>query len=196
LTGILQDATEEELPELKDSVQNMADQLVEEILSQRDLLAAEMRQLKVHMRPLTSSLVVDSVINTYRSHSSIGFREISFAPGADRFQFQSDPDLLNRVLGNMVKNALEACKPPSVVTINCGRKPGKIWFSVHNPGFIPVSDQNRIFQQAFSTKGKGRGTGTFSMRLFTEEYLGGRIGFESNAAAGTTFTVSLPTDDP
>lgn len=196
LTGILQEATEEELPDLKDSVQNMADQLVEEILSQRDLLSAEMGELKAHKRALNSSVVVDTVINTYRSHSSTGLREINFAHGAERFHFNSDPALLNRVLGNMVKNALEACRAPEVVTISCGQKSGEVWFSVHNPGFIPLSVQPHVFQQKYSTKGKGRGTGTFSMQLFTEKYLDGRIGFESNAAAGTTFTVSLPTNGP
>lgn len=34
------------------------------------------------------------------------------------------------------------------------------------------------------------------MQLFAEKYLGGRIGFESNAAAGTTFKVYVPTDGP
>jgi len=195
LTGILQEATDEELPELKDSVQNMADQLVEEILSQRDLLASEMGELKVHKRMLNSSAIVDKVIDTYRSHSSTGLREIAFAHGAGRFHFSSDPILLNRILGNMVKNALEATKAPAVITINCGQKPGEVWFSVHNPGIISQPVQQEIFKQSFSTKGQGRGTGTFSMQLFTEKYLNGRIGFESNAAAGTTFKVSLPTDD-
>lgn len=196
LTGILQEATEEELPELKDSVQNMADQLVEEILSHRDLLAAEMGDLKAQVQPLNSRDVVESVINSYRSHSSTGPRTIEWAAEAQSFIFHSDPALLKRVLGNMVKNALEATKDPAVVAINCGLRSNEIWFSVHNPGSISKDVQHRIFQQSYSTKGSGRGTGTFSMQLFTEQYLNGRIGFETEAAAGTTFTVSLPIDGP
>jgi len=196
LTGILQDATDDELPDLKYSVKNMADQLVEEILSQRDLLAAETGELKTCFRPLNSTQVVDTVINTYRSHGSTGQRIISLAHGAQRFLFHSDPILLNRVLGNMVKNALEATMEPSIVTIDCGQNSSEAWFSVHNQGYIAPDVQSRIFQQSFSTKGKGRGTGTFSMQLFAEKYLGGRIRFESNAAAGTTFTVYVPTDGP
>lgn len=194
LTGILQEATPEELPDLQDSVKNLANQLVEEILSQRDLLAAKMGDLKAHTCHLKSTMVLDTVINTYRTHSNTGHREISSAHGAGCFHFFSDPILLNRVLGNMVKNALEASKAPSVVTINCGQGNGEVWFSVHNPGLIPEEIQPRIFQQSFSTKGKGRGTGTFSMKLFAEKYLNGRIGFKSNAAAGTTFTIYLSTD--
>jgi signal transduction histidine kinase len=196
LTGILQEATAEELPDLKDSVKNMADQLVEEILSQRDLLAAEMGDLKARPIPLNSSLVIENVINTYRTHSSTGHRKISLSSGAQNFHFHSDPVLLNRVMGNMVKNALEATREPAVVTIDCGQNPDEVWFSVHNQGFIPQDIQPHVFQQSYSTKGRGRGTGTFSMQLFSEKYLGGRIGFQSNAAAGTTFTVYLPTDGP
>lgn len=192
LTEILQDATDDELPELKDSVQNMADQLVDEILSQRDLLAAELGELKAHKRTLDSAQIIDLVIDSYRTHSSTGIRDIVLAPGAQKVHFSSDPTLLHRVLGNMVKNALEASKAPAVVTIDCGEKAGEVWFSVHNPGFIPMAVQPLVFQQEFSTKGKGRGTGTFSMWLFTDKYLDGRIGFESNAADGTTFTVNLP----
>ena len=192
LTGILQDATDDELPELKDSVQNMADQLVEEILSQRDLLAAEMGELKAHKRLVTSGVVINTIINNYRTHSSTGIREIVLAEDAENFGFFSDPTLLNRVLGNMVKNAIEASKAPAVTTINCGKEGNEVWFSVHNDGFIPRSIQPSVFQQSFSTKGKGRGTGTFSMRLFTEQYLDGRIRFKSDPAAGTIFTIILP----
>ncbi len=195
LTGILQDATDDELPELKDSVQNMADQLVEEILSQRDLLAAEMGELKAQKRLVTSGVIINTVINNYRTHSSTGMREIVLAEGAENFGFFSDPTLLNRVLGNMVKNALEASKAPAVTTINCGKEGNEVWFSVHNDGFIPLSIQPSVFQQSFSTKGKGRGTGTFSMRLFTEQYLNGRIRFKSDPAAGTVFTIILPIGD-
>ncbi len=196
LTGILQDATEDELPDLKDSVKNLADQLVEEILSQRDLLAAEMGDLKTHTRPLDSFAVMDLVIKTYQSHSSTGDREISMPPHVERFHFYSDPVLLNRVLGNMVKNALEASKAPAVVIVDCGQKPGEVWFSVHNPGFIPQEAQDGVFKQSFSTKGAGRGTGTFSMQLFAQKYLGGRIEFDTDATTGTTFTVTLPTGGP
>ncbi len=196
LTGILQEATDDELPQLKDSVQNMADQLVEEILSQRDLLAAEMGQLKAHIQPLASVEVVSSVISSYQSHSSTGPRDILWAPEAAKFTFHSDPTLIKRVLGNMVKNALEATNRSDKVTINCGQKGAESWFSVHNPGAIPLEVQPQLFNQSFSTKGNGRGTGTFSMQLFTEKYLNGRISFNSNAAAGTTFTIHLPIGGP
>ncbi|MBK7132833.1 MAG: hypothetical protein IPH69_08460 [Bacteroidales bacterium] len=51
--------------------------------------------------------------------------------------------------------------------------------------------QMRIFQRSFSTKGKGRGLGTYSIRLMTENYLHGKVSFVSNEADGTVFSVIL-----
>jgi len=51
----------------------------------------------------------------------------------------------------------------------------------------------RVFQRSFSTKaGQGRGLGTFSMKLFGENYLGGRVSFTSLQEAGTTFSLERP----
>ena len=52
--------------------------------------------------------------------------------------------------------------------------------------------RGRIFKQAVSTKGKGRGIGTYSMKLLTE-YLQGHISFRSTPDAGTTFEACFPT---
>jgi signal transduction histidine kinase len=48
-----------------------------------------------------------------------------------------------------------------------------------------------VFQRSFSTKGTGRGLGTYSIKLLTERYLGGRVWFESAEGQGTTFHVEL-----
>lgn len=52
----------------------------------------------------------------------------------------------------------------------------------------------QIFQRSFSTKGKGRGLGTYSVKLLTEEYLKGKITFISEKDFGTEFTLILPRD--
>jgi len=50
-----------------------------------------------------------------------------------------------------------------------------------------------VFQRSFSTKGKGRGLGTYSIKLLTERYLKGTASFTSTETDGTTFQISLPT---
>ncbi len=49
----------------------------------------------------------------------------------------------------------------------------------------------QIFQRSFSTKGGGRGIGTYSMKLLTEKYLHGEIHFTSTNPKGTTFYIEI-----
>ena len=73
-------------------------------------------------------------------------------------------------------------------------KDNKLHFSyVHNDTTMPEDVQRQLFQRSFTTKGGlGRGIGTYSVRLFVERYLGGRVHFVSCEPEGTTFTVTLP----
>jgi len=52
--------------------------------------------------------------------------------------------------------------------------------------------QLQVFQRSFSTKGPGRGIGTYSIRLLVSRYLRGTVDFESSKEQGTTFRVHLP----
>jgi sensor histidine kinase regulating citrate/malate metabolism len=52
---------------------------------------------------------------------------------------------------------------------------------------MPDDVQLQVFKRSFSTKGAGRGLGTYSMKLLSEQYLNGRIALISSPQAGTTF---------
>ena len=57
---------------------------------------------------------------------------------------------------------------------------------------MPRSIQLQVFQRSFSTKGAGRGIGTYSIKLLTERYLGGKVSFVSEDGIGTRFSCHLP----
>ena len=63
-------------------------------------------------------------------------------------------------------------------------------------GAIPEAVQGQVFRRYFSTKGRDRGLGTYGMKLLAEQYLGGRVGFTTDAEQGTRFTVTLPLELP
>lgn len=65
-------------------------------------------------------------------------------------------------------------------------------FWVHNPTVMPRKVQLQVFQRSFSTKGKGRGLGTYSVKFLSERYLQGQVFFASTPETGTTFTVHYP----
>lgn len=166
--------------------------LSEEISMQRDLLTAERGNLVVHPINLKSSTVMSHVLDRYRDYNFERVCTLRIAPEAADVTFESDPVLVERVLGNMVKNALEASDNGQTVTINCSATDHDISFSVHNERVMPYHVKLQVFQRSFSTKGTGRGLGTYSMKLLTEQYLHGTISFSTLEAHGTTFQVTYP----
>ncbi len=79
------------------------------------------------------------------------------------------------------------------MTIGCSDLGREAAFHVHNDSVMPAEVQLQVFHRSFSTKATiGRGIGTYSMKLFGEHYLRGRIEFTSRASEGTTFNLYLP----
>jgi signal transduction histidine kinase len=169
-----------------------SDQLLDEIYSQRQLLAAESGELAVALDDIDSLSFLQDLALRYRSHDVAEGRHLLLAATCEQHRVATDPALLGRIIGNMVKNALEATPVDGSVTISCEESGSGVRFWVHNPGFIPRNVQLQLFQRSFSTKGDDRGLGTFSMKLLAERYLGGHVDFISTRAGGTTFMCSLP----
>ena len=183
-----------EQEEVLGALQQLSEQLVEELAAQRDLVAMEHGDLAVRPARFLSKDLLDAVVQSYRRHPVAAQRLAVVEGDSDNVPVFSDPRLVKRVLGNMVKNALEACPPGGTVTAACHAGAATIRFAVHNPSAMPRDVQLQLFQRSFSTKGPGRGIGTYSMRLLTEHYLSGRMSFSSDAATGTTFVAEFPRD--
>lgn len=166
--------------------------LTEEILNQKSLLAAEKGDLVVKNQKFYLRETLENIIKEYRRHELALNKEIEFISDPSEITISTDPVLLRRVISNMIKNALEAIHAEEKVTIDCIRVPGSITIRVHNPGGMPEKVQKQIFQRSFSTKGKGRGLGTYGMKLLGEKYLGGKISFVTSKKQGTIFSIELP----
>ncbi len=92
----------------------------------------------------------------------------------------------------MLKNALEATSKGGEAVLSAEADNNYVYFNVKNKCFIPRDIQMQIFQRSFSTKCKGRGLGTYSMKLLGEKYLKGRISYKSSEDEGTVFTAAFP----
>ena len=169
-----------------------AERINDLILSQRDFSLAEHGEYDVASNKMgTLSLLSDVTGLMRREPSARGKNLVIDGDSADAF-FVSDRKLVTRILVNMQKNALEATKAGETVTVGCDQDGGFVRFWVRNPGLVPDEARPQIFRRAFSTKGVGRGLGTYGMKLFAENYLDGEVGFTSDAASGTMFFVRLP----
>ncbi len=192
LSGLLKEAQAEDDNELKIIIHDLSLRLVEEIHSHRDLLNAENGDLYIRLQPTFTLDILEELKHSYESNMLMTGRRVVIDPAGEHEIVRTDPVLLRRVLGNMVKNALEACAKDEVVTLGCRRAGNEVEFTVHNPNAIPDNVQPHIFQRSFSTKGEGRGLGTYSMKLLTERYLNGRVSFSSTPSDGTCFTACIP----
>jgi signal transduction histidine kinase len=147
--------------------------------------------------PVWETLSVESVLGDlkhfFAAHPAAQERQLLMPVLRGEFRFQSDRAALIRVLSNMVLNALEASDPGGAVSVTVKVSECRICFCVWNQQPIPPAIQGRIFQRNFSTKAEsGRGVGTFSMKLFGEKLLRGRVDFTSSETRGTTFRLNLP----
>lgn len=179
----------------------LTEELMEQINSQKDLLAAEDGSIRVNANSVTSLDIMKLVVDVLGCHQVAGNKHIVLEESAEEIAFITDQRLLKRILINMLKNALEASAPGDTVTLNASSADDKVLFEVHNKGYIQTNVQLQIFNRFFSTKGNGRGLGTYSTRLLAEKYLRGKVYFTTSEEDGTSFFLELPlqwekTDSP
>jgi signal transduction histidine kinase len=171
---------------------HLAERMVDEVKGHQLLVAAENNQLQLNLKRLDSLALLRQLFRCYNRPEILNQRWLELAPESHSVEFHSDETLMVRVLSNMIKNAIEASPEGATVTLGCRRDGDRVSFSIHNHSCMRAEIQAQVFQRSFSTKGTGRGLGTYSMKYFTERYLGGRVSFTSSEEAGTTFTATYP----
>jgi PAS domain-containing protein len=189
---LLKNARPEELPEFADDILRMSEGLIDVIQTQREITQAENGDLEVKPELCRPAELVEEMAALYRKQEPVtGIRVATEVSGAV-MEFITDPVLLRRILLNIVKNAVEASRPGDTVTVDCSREGERVVFRVHNPAVMPELVRLQVFQRSFSTKGAGRGLGTYGARLLGERYLGGTVSFTSEPGKGTLFSIGLP----
>ncbi|MCF8303611.1 MAG: HAMP domain-containing histidine kinase [Bacteroidales bacterium] len=182
---------EQSMKKMVNTAVSLNKDLIEEIMAQRELSAAESNDLNVNLEMTNSLEIIENLSRKISQHAVAKNRHLFVDEHSCAVDFQTDPALLRRVLLNMLKNALEATEPDYKVTIGCYTQNDRVIFYVNNPTYMPRKIQLQVFQRSFSTKGAGRGIGTYSIKLLSERYLKGQVWFRTNTMKGTTFYVSL-----
>lgn len=106
---------------------------------------------------------------------------------------EADPQLLKRVLINLVTNSVQAMPQGGELSIQaCSDDEGHIDIIVEDTG-IGISEQvkPKLFTPLFTTKSRGQGFGLAVCKRVIEAQ-GGTISFESQEGKGTKFIVRLP----
>lgn len=178
--------------EYKEWMVHLSNRLIDEINHHRKLLAAERGEFRPELAIVDVEELMREVQALYERHDIAAGRHLVLGETV-QCVLESDVSILRRILGNLVKNALEATGPGGTVTLASRDGGGAVTFTVSNPGVMPPEVQLQVFQRSFSTKAdSGRGIGTYSVKLFGERYLKGKVGFTSREPEGTTFFITIP----
>ncbi len=171
-------------------IHEAAEQVIGEVEAQRMLSDAEHGRLELKQELCSSQDILQRLVRLYEKHKASVLRSLEIAGAAGNHYLLTDQSLVLRILGNMVVNALEAASAGETVTLDCRLKGKEVVFSVSNPGLVPDEVRPEIFRRTYSTKGPGRGLGTYSMRLLSS-LLQGEVSFACENDQ-TTFFLNLP----
>lgn len=163
-----------------------------EIKAHRMLMAAEKSELELEIGKVNTGKLLKEVSTMFSGSDIAKGKHITLNDNAACIMIRTDKRILQRILDNLVKNALEASEKGQSVVMDCKAGAETVLFSVKNSSYIPKDVQLRIFRRSFSTKGRGRGLGTYSVKMLTENYLGGKVAFTTDEADGTTFYFEIP----
>ena len=117
-----------------------------------------------------------------------------------------DPDQMQQVFINLIKNAIEASRPKSTVLLRFMKRLAEADAYPHPPGTtlvvatvvddglgIAPEHQDRLFDPFFTTKKGGTGLGLYITHDIVKRH-GGTLRVASEPGRGTTFTIELPVE--
>ncbi len=168
-------------------------QLFDEIMSYKQLTMAENNDLQLTIVKVSSIQELNEAVSKISFHDVAKNKIITVDENSKLMDFFTDRVLLQRVIINMLKNALESTPEGGIVKVGIDIIDKTVIYWIHNDIFINNEIQAQLFQRSFSTKGRSRGLGTYSMKLLGEKYLKGQVSFVSSESDGTTFFLKIPT---
>jgi len=165
--------------------------MIEDILTTMKLERGEMT---VNPKPMNAAALCAGIFEVYDPLAAR--KDIAFSvQAAENIEFQADPRLLERVLANLVGNALKFTPSHGKITISYRTDGAAVLFQVEDNGpGIPAAMQTEIFEkyaQLEEHKFMGFGLGLAMCKLVAEAHKG-RVWVESEEGKGSRFFVRLP----
>jgi signal transduction histidine kinase len=146
--------------------------------------------------------IVNSILGQYQSNKEglrvqLTYEHGDLHNGFDIYYY-GDCLLIERMLGNLIKNAMEATQEAAPemsdsrpVQCSLRESSSEVIIEVANQGAIPEEIRPGFLHEQVTSKKHGHGLGAYGARLIAEAH-GGHIEFESNEQQGTTIRVHLP----
>ncbi len=144
--------------------------------------------------PAVAALLIGKIARASELNINFVLREGCYYSPAD---MNLPSEMLITVIGNLLDNAFDAMNKSTdynkhkELMFGIYSKPGAVLITVDDTGSgIKNEDMELIFENGFSTKGDGRGTGLHQVKSMVENF-GGKITVESQEGVGSSFSVSF-----
>ena len=179
---------------VKELSKQVATTLVEQI-DQLSKIAGDFSQFanigNIRLEKINVNEVIESLINLYKYDTTI---QIEWIKENSEYFIEADKVQINRLLTNLLKNAVEASaeRKIKIIRIHQFIKNNTIQLEVSDNGTgIPKKIQHKIFTPNFTTKTSGTGLGLAICKGIVEKAKG-NIWFKTEEGEGSTFIVELP----
>ncbi len=144
-------------------------------------------------RPVSVAQVCRSSVVAVRDLADDHGVHVELHAPADDVVMELEPNSLERVLINLLRNGIQASER-GLVRLSWRTGETGLWLSVDDDGpGVEDGEEGRIFEPFFTTKAPGAGTGLgLSVAHSLLQELGGRIDVKQSPFGGARFTVFLP----
>ena len=173
--------------------------LIQELIQFRKV---EMGKEQLRIRPINVIAFTEELLHSFRQYALE--KEIALTYEApDELQAQMDSDILEKILINLISNALKYTEQGGKVDVKIWNEGDNVYFSVKDNGMgIPENEVNRIFERFTSIhhekdepSANSAGIGlSLTKKLINLHH--GEINVTSNTDEGTQFTFWLPGNLP
>jgi putative PEP-CTERM system histidine kinase len=178
---------------LKDNAEFQEDML-NTVENSLDKMRRLMLQLRSGETPAgaPSGVVLPAIVERIRAAALARGRSVDVRV-VDPVVTRGHEERVERVLGHIVDNALDATERADTIDLTLAREGSQAKIVVRDTGkgMSPDFLSNRLFKPFNSTKPNGMGIGAYESRQYIQE-LGGSLTVESELGRGTVVTVRLP----
>ena len=176
------------------SATERAQRLVGSLLTLARLQSGERGQLAVR-EPVDLASLVAPVLASVAGEAAD--RSISIESETSTARTSGDPRLLERLIGNLVENAVRHNVNGGWLRVSCGEADGRVWLHVANGGqIIPPGDVDGLFEPfrrggKMRTATRGAGLGLSIVRMIVEAHHG-RLQAAAPPFGGLAVRIELP----
>lgn len=188
----------EKFNQYNDSIKQNCYRLIKLINNIVDITKSEAGYFKLNLYNENIVEVVENIVDSVSDYVKSKKLRIIFDTDVEEKIIASDPNLIERVMLNLISNAIKFSNPDGCIYVNIKDMGNSIEISVKDEG-IGISEENmeslfdRFYRvdNSLSRKTEGTGIGLSLIKSIVEQH-GGKIDVESKLGQGSTFKFELP----